>query len=83
NTQAPLILPGMLSTAGHWDQSSAAMNLPPRSRLRQIAAPVTSSSRGLKRLHLPQPPVELVPTGENAAPHLSLMNVLEAAVHSE
>jgi hypothetical protein len=26
NTQAPLTLPGMLSTAGHWDQSSAAMD---------------------------------------------------------
>src|SRR5208282_686340 len=25
NTQAPLLLPGTLSTAGHWDQSSAAM----------------------------------------------------------
>jgi hypothetical protein len=25
NTQAPLTLPGMLSTTGHWDQSSAAM----------------------------------------------------------
>jgi hypothetical protein len=23
NTQAPLTLPGMLSTAGHWDQSRA------------------------------------------------------------
>ena len=26
NTHAPLTLPGMLSTAGHWDQSSAAMD---------------------------------------------------------
>jgi len=25
NTHAPLTLPGMLSTAGHWDQSSVAM----------------------------------------------------------
>src|SRR5712664_1649781 len=25
NTQAPLTLPGMLSTTAHWDQSSAAM----------------------------------------------------------
>lgn len=25
NTQAPLTLPGMLSTAGHWDQSSNAI----------------------------------------------------------
>jgi hypothetical protein len=25
NTQAPLTLPGMLSTAGHWDQSSEAI----------------------------------------------------------
>jgi hypothetical protein len=24
NTQAPLILPGILSTAGHWDQSRGA-----------------------------------------------------------
>jgi len=24
-THAPLTLPGMLSTAGHWDQSSVAM----------------------------------------------------------
>jgi hypothetical protein len=28
NTYAPLRLPAMLSTAGHWDQSSAAMFLP-------------------------------------------------------
>jgi hypothetical protein len=32
--QAPLTLPGMLSTAGHWDQSSAAMLKLLRSRLR-------------------------------------------------
>jgi hypothetical protein len=25
NTQTPLTLPGMLSTAGHWDQSSEAI----------------------------------------------------------
>src|ERR1035438_4819295 len=28
NTHAPLTLPGMLSTAGHWDQSRFAMLLP-------------------------------------------------------
>jgi hypothetical protein len=39
--QAPLTLPGMLSTAGHWDQSSAAMLELLRFRLRQNAAAVT------------------------------------------
>src|SRR5438132_262380 len=29
NTHAPLTLPGMLSTVGHWDQSRVAMFLPP------------------------------------------------------
>src|SRR5260221_12517029 len=29
NTHAPLTLPGMLSTAGHWDQSRIAMFVPP------------------------------------------------------
>ena len=42
NTQAPLTLPGMLSTAGHWDQSSAAMVGTPHSSLRQLASLVTS-----------------------------------------
>jgi hypothetical protein len=28
NTHAPLRLPGMLSTAGHWDQSSVGIFLP-------------------------------------------------------
>src|SRR5579862_2297289 len=27
NTHAPLTLPGTLSTAGHWDQSSAAITI--------------------------------------------------------
>jgi hypothetical protein len=27
NTHAPLTLPGMLSTAGHWDQSRVAIGL--------------------------------------------------------
>ena len=28
STQAPLTFPGMLSTAGHWDQSSCAIDRP-------------------------------------------------------
>ena len=41
NAQAPLTLPGMLSTAGHWDQSSDAMVGTPYFRLRQTGLPVT------------------------------------------
>ena len=41
NTQAPLTFPGMLSTAGHWDQSSDAMVGTPSSRLRQTGLAVT------------------------------------------
>ncbi len=41
NTQAPLTFPGILSTAGHWDQSSAAMNSPPSLQITANCAPVT------------------------------------------
>jgi hypothetical protein len=37
NTQAPLTLPGMLSAAGHWDQSSTAMVGTPHFGLWQLA----------------------------------------------
>src|SRR4030095_9311427 len=55
NTQAPLTLPGTLSTAGHSDQSRAAMHRPPSDSSlrdigravirRQAAARMTSSCR--------------------------------------
>jgi hypothetical protein len=55
NTHAPLTLPGMLSTAGHCDQSSAGICLGPlvfRIALALLrAAPFTHSSRGPPRDH--------------------------------
>ena len=53
NTQAPLALPGMLSTTGHWDQSSAAIVETPHSSLRQLAQLVTSGSRRSRKLGSP------------------------------
>ena len=71
NTQAPLTLPGMLSTAGHRDQSRAAtvqtpwLQITANCRARHIG-----SSHGPKPFNLPQPRVELVPSRESAAHHL-------------
>src|SRR5208337_5158045 len=53
NTHAPLTLPGMLSTAGHWDQSRVAMILPSLCRLTPLRPSVQDdaplSGRGLLR----------------------------------
>ena len=46
NTQAPLTLPGMLSTAGHWDQSSSGIfQFLPKFSVRDLASVVTSRWR--------------------------------------
>jgi hypothetical protein len=44
-TQAPLTFPGMLSTAGHWDQSSADM----KALLSSHRTPARSSLKGRER----------------------------------
>jgi hypothetical protein len=41
NTQAPPTLSGTLSTARHFDQSSAAMHRPPTPRAYDVVPPVT------------------------------------------
>jgi hypothetical protein len=54
---APLTLPGMLSTAGQWDQSSTAIvQSLPNSSVRDLASSVTSRWRSLLHLQQPDPP---------------------------
>lgn len=62
NTQAPPTLPGMLSTAGHRDQSSVATRTPSLQITAKSRGRHAGSSDGLETLNLPQPALQLVPT---------------------
>src|SRR5947208_17163531 len=78
NTQAPPTLPGTLSTAGHRDQSSAAMNRPP-ARLQLTGCRPGRHARSCsasETVQSPQPVRDLVPTGERLAHDSPLEGVI-------
>src|ERR1022692_3997320 len=76
NTQAPLTLPGMLSTAGHCNQSSVAiLNSCSLSSVKDIRASVTvvatdrSLTRRAKRSRGSAPQIRLLRGGDHADSH--------------
>jgi len=64
--QARLTLPGMVSAASHWDQSSEAIGrFLAVFSLEHLSGTVTSQSRSpSKTIQLSEPIANLVPTGE-------------------
>src|SRR5262245_48589211 len=72
NTQAPPTLPGILSTAGHRDQSRVATRTPSLQTTAKSRGRHAGSSDGSEIGFSPQLAGHLVPTPENATPHLSI-----------